>query len=241
MAILKMKSGEPVVKYVARARDLYRDLVAAGVEMKPQDLGWQVLVGLPSAFATLRTILSASETMLTVEEMLPKLVVHEQMLEGAGKEEDSEVSTAVAYAAGNKGLSGKSHEKKGSSGPRGEGHGVKKDLKCFKCLKMGHVMKDCRGKITCLTCGTSGHRARDCGKAKKEKEGAEKVAFTATKGLTMEGWVLDSGSTEHLTGDRSLFTTYEPFGGAGEIITFGNQGELWAEGVGMVDVRIHEG
>lgn len=104
MAILKMKSGEPVVKYVARARDLYRDLVAAGVEMKPEDLGWQVLVGLPSAFATLRTILSASETMLTVEEMLPKLVVHEQMLEGAGKEEDSEVSTAVAYAAGNKAL-----------------------------------------------------------------------------------------------------------------------------------------
>ena len=239
MATLKMKSGEPVVKYVARARDLFRDLVATGVEMKPEDLGWQVLVGLPPAFATLRTILSASEAMLTVEEMLPKLVVHEQMLGGAGKEDDSEVSSAVAYAAGNKGRNVKSQERKGSSGPRGEGHGVKKDLRCFKCLKTGHVAKECRGKITCLNCGTPGHRASDCRKPKTERvNGAEKpLAFNATTGTTMEGWVLDSGSTEHLSGDRSLFKTYEPLGGAGETITFGNQGELWAEGVGTVELR----
>ena len=68
--------------------------------------------------------------------------------------------------------------------------------------------------------------------------GAEKpLAFNATTGTTMEGWVLDSGSTEHLSGDRSLFKTYEPLGGAGETITFGNQGELWAEGVGTVELR----
>ena len=242
MAVLKMKSNESVVVYVARARDLFRDLVAAGVEMKPEDLSWQVLVGLPPAFSTLRTILSASETMLSVEEMLPKLVIHEQMLvqEGTRLEEveKEEVSTAVAYKAGKRGFSGKSQERKGSSEPRGDAHEVKKDLKCFKCLKTGHVAADCRGRITCHNCGTPGHVARECHKPKKEGEGEQRgVAFSATRGEANEKWVLDSGSTEHLTGDKSLFTTYEPLGGAGELITFGNKGELWAEGVGTVELR----
>lgn len=117
-----MKSGEPVVKYLARARDLYGDMQATGVEMKPQDLGWQVLVGLPPAFSTLRTILSASGTMLTVEEMLPKLLVHEQMLGEAGLEEDNEeISTAVAYTAGEKrGFSSNPKRRKGRASLREE-------------------------------------------------------------------------------------------------------------------------
>src|SRR3569833_2292251 len=38
LSTLKMRSGESVAGYVGRAQDLYRDLVAAGVEMKPDDL-----------------------------------------------------------------------------------------------------------------------------------------------------------------------------------------------------------
>ena len=62
---LKMKSGEPVTMYVGWAKDLYRDLVATGFEMKPDELAWSVLAGLSSTFSTLRTILEASEGALS--------------------------------------------------------------------------------------------------------------------------------------------------------------------------------
>ena len=68
----------------------------------------------------MRTIISASETTLKIEQILPKLVVHEQMSGGVGKSVENEESKAVAYAAGKNGYRGKSREKKGRASQRGE-------------------------------------------------------------------------------------------------------------------------
>ncbi|GAQ93030.1 protein with ribonuclease H-like and integrase domains [Klebsormidium nitens] len=102
---LKMKSGEPVTMYVGRAKNLYRDLVATGVEMKPDELAWSVLAGLPKTFSILRTILEASESAISsVDAILPKLLVHEQGFEESPKEKGGGGSdSAVAYVAGQKG------------------------------------------------------------------------------------------------------------------------------------------
>ncbi len=99
MNSLKMLADEGVTRYVARARDLYRDLRAAGQEMKEEELAWSVLTGLPSSFDTLVTILEVESEELTLEMMLPKLVVHEQRLGGGAKSADVESDKAVAYAA----------------------------------------------------------------------------------------------------------------------------------------------
>ena len=45
---LKMASGEPLAKYVARARQLRNDLAATGHIIPASDLVWSVLGGLPS-------------------------------------------------------------------------------------------------------------------------------------------------------------------------------------------------
>ena len=132
---LKMKPGEPVTMYVGRAKDLYRDLVATGFEMKPDELAWSVLAGLPKSFSTLRTILEASESAISsVDAILPKLLVHEQGFEESPKEKGGGGSdSAVAYVAGRKGKE-KVHGKDESRG---------KGPKCYNCGEFGHIARMC--------------------------------------------------------------------------------------------------
>ena len=81
--------------------DLYRDLLTTGFEMKPEELAWSVLAGLPSAFNTLRTIMETSEgAMSSLDAILPKPLVHEQGFKTVKDEGGSGGSeSAVAYAA----------------------------------------------------------------------------------------------------------------------------------------------
>jgi hypothetical protein len=68
---LKQESGEPVAKYVGRVKDLERELLAAGVEVKPEDLAMSVITGLSKEFDTLVTVLVAADVVKSVDEMLP--------------------------------------------------------------------------------------------------------------------------------------------------------------------------
>ena len=57
------------------------------------------------------------------------------------------------------------------------------------------------------------------------------------EGVAAGEWLVDSGSSQHLTGDKSLFETLDMFGGSGREFTFGDKGTLWAEGSGSVELR----
>ncbi|GAQ92418.1 hypothetical protein KFL_010110040 [Klebsormidium nitens] len=71
LSTLKMQSGESVAAYVGRAQDLYRDLLAAGSNMKPDDLSFSVLAGLSSRFEGVVTVLTTTKEELgKVEELL---------------------------------------------------------------------------------------------------------------------------------------------------------------------------
>ena len=113
LSTLRMRSGESVAGYVGRAQDLYRDLVAAGVDMKPDELSFSVLAGLSSHFEGVVTVLtSTKEELGSVEEILPTLQVFEQR-HGLSGEQDGGASgsaTAVAYAAKGGNFAGKGRE-----------------------------------------------------------------------------------------------------------------------------------
>ncbi|CAK9877227.1 unnamed protein product [Sphagnum jensenii] len=53
------------------------------------------------------------------------------------------------------------------------------------------------------------HMKRDCPKRGKSKN-SQGVAFTAVEEVDPGQWFLDSGASQHMTGDKSLFKTLEP-------------------------------
>jgi hypothetical protein len=68
---LTLGSGEPISMYVARAEDSHKILTAAGFDMKPEELAFAILAGLPDENGTLVTILEATSKKMSAKEMLP--------------------------------------------------------------------------------------------------------------------------------------------------------------------------
>jgi len=233
---LKQESGKTVAKYVGRAKDLERELLAAGAEVKPEDLAMSVITGLSKEFDTLVTVLVAADAVKSVDEMLPQLQIHEQTkrLKASSLDlDEKESTTAVAYAA-----------RKG-----GSGKGKKASMRCHKCGELGHFERECckgsqgsegsdksRNKKGCFTCGSPDHMKKDCPKRGKSKS-SQGVAFTAAEEADPGQWFLDSGASQHMTGDKSLFKTLEPLKDGEREIKFSNKGVLKATGVGTMELR----
>jgi hypothetical protein len=99
---LKQELGEPMAKYVGRAKDLERELLVVGAEVKPEDLAMSVITGLSKEFDTLVIVLVATNAVKSIDEMLPQLQIHEQIerLKASSFDlDEKESTTAVAYAA----------------------------------------------------------------------------------------------------------------------------------------------
>ena len=79
LAQLKMGPGEPLTKYVGRARDIQDQLRAAGHDVADQEVVWAVLAGLPAHYDTVVTVLeTTTDKDMSLEDILPKLLQVEQ-------------------------------------------------------------------------------------------------------------------------------------------------------------------
>ena len=100
----------------------------------------------------------------------------------------------------------------------------KSQIECFNCHKKGHIQRNCRSP-----------RAEP----PTEEANTAWVAVTNTAGLPKQqnsnNWVLDSGCTQHMTFDRSLFVDYTPYQGE---VRIANGQILEAPGTGTIEVRI---
>ena len=111
---LKLAVDEPLTKYVARARGIRDQLLAAGQEIKEEEVAWSVLAGLPDNYESMVNIIEAGSEELDLDDMLPKLLIVEQRMA------KQLPGTVAAYYHGS------------GNGPN-----------CWKCGKKGHVHRDC--------------------------------------------------------------------------------------------------
>ena len=124
---LNMSPAEPVAVYIGRAKDIQTKLRQVGHEVADQDLAFSVMAGLPPAYNMISTVLMNAERELSLDDMLPKLLQSEMMMQ---PERHSEAALSATRQPGKR--------------PGGQRPNGKKEMrKCFYCDKTGHVKAEC--------------------------------------------------------------------------------------------------
>ena len=232
---LKMGPGEPLTKYVGRARDIQDQLRAAGHMVADQEVAWAVLAGLPAHFDTVVTVLeTTSDKDMSLEDILPKLLQVEQ------RERQKERPDERALMA-----------KPRNSFGSGRGHHVDKRGKiCHYCGKKGHFKAECDKKRR--------DEARHSGGGKQQalqqqahqqfsalaltmqhcKAAAGYGSSNRSSAISTHRWVLDTGASLHMTPHGSILVNVRPM--TEDItVSFGNGSK--GKPIAMGDVLLRTG
>ena len=195
---LRKGPKEEITQYIARAKEIASDLDSIGLKTEPAELVLPIMAGLPKEYSMLVTIVGASKTEYTLEEVLQMLLIHEQQIIAEGRQE-----TVPVYGMRDLSFKGKSRGQPRQNKPRGapvqqqesrsSGAPPKRIVgNCFYCDKPGHMQRDCRSRI------------------EDEKRGIQRtIAFSAsTVAADSNDWIIDSGATKHLTPNGQLLYNY---------------------------------
>jgi gag-polypeptide of LTR copia-type/Domain of unknown function (DUF4219) len=117
---IKLGRDEPITKYVARAKNIRDELLAAGHDITEEEVVWSVLAGLPDAYKTIKTIIMNMEAELYVDTIMPMLLKEEQESRPLHEDEHKRGTTAAFM---------------GREGP---------NFRCWYCQKTGHTQAHCR-------------------------------------------------------------------------------------------------
>jgi len=97
-------------------------------------------------------------------------------------------------------------------------------------------------------CGNDGHWPKDCYKRKSEEAGdgrnnrTREFTFLAAEEVEQPGmgWIIDSGASQHLCGDRAQFSTYSKISSE-QAITIADVTRIQAVGSGEVQIDTEGG
>lgn len=234
LSTLKLQPGEPIIKYVGRAKIVRSELAIAGVKKDEESLVLHLLRGLPPAYGVIQTILKSGDAPLRMASTTVKLLSLEKELAAS---EETELPPAVTSY-----LSKLSFKGDGPKPPKDHHDPKGKNKKrCHYCRLTGHLIDECRKRVA------ADERQKAGNKGEKKKE-HKKVAFSArvkrggTRDRTADPradvWVVDSRAAHHLTtGDGSFVLTDgrgadEVMMAAGHVVNAAGAGEatLKAEG-----------
>ncbi|KAI5412682.1 hypothetical protein KIW84_057362 [Lathyrus oleraceus] len=157
---------------------------------------------------------------LSVDALQSSLLVHEQKFKGEGGEEHALKVTHEGYG-------GRGRGKAAFRGGRGQGRGrgrlnwSKDTVECYKCHKFGHFQYECHTNCANLN----------------ESEEMMLMAYTDTLGGDRDDvWFIDSGGSNHMCGDSSLFCDLEK--GFNKVVRLGNYASMNVVGKGNVRLTV---
>ena len=87
LSSLRKEPKEEITKYIVRAKGIASDLDAIGHPTEPSELVLPIMAGLPKEYSVLVSIVGASKTEYTLEEILQILLIHEQQIIAEGRHE----------------------------------------------------------------------------------------------------------------------------------------------------------
>ena len=129
--------------------------------------------------------------------------------------------------------------KKGESSKEGNSNQKKKNfdkkkIQCFKCEKFGHFASKCWS-------GKEKQAKNDEEEAKIEQDGSDSeslfmmVTTTSNESCNSESWFLDTGCSNHMTGNKTWLREVDP--GRNTKVKLADHRVLVAEGMGNIDIE----
>lgn len=233
------------------------DLAAeVSTEDDPLKESWimtRILSVLPSKLAHFRTSWNnVTGPTKNLDTLIERLRLEDEQLKEMTYAEGSNTSNALMARREKQGRSSNSKQEKSA-------------LACYKCGKMGHVIKECKGKpcqkyidyckkkYTCNNCKKKGHFAKECPSRKEgnNQENGKSIrkAFLTTALSTVDfdiskdretSWYQDCGASQHMTSHREWFVQLveldEPIP-----IVIGDSTRLDGVAVGNIEMEAFDG
>lgn len=219
--VLEMKESEKVEEYFTRVLTITNQMRSNGEIMDDSKVVEKILRTLSEKFMYVVVSIEESKEIenISLDELQSSLVVHEQKFKKTEKGEDQVLN--VTYGRG-MGARGRGFNGRGRGRGRGRNFFNKSTVECYNCHQLGHFQYECPKKE---------EEANYAGIEEKEdmllmayiEEGVsneESMVNETTEFLLMVNtgeqekmrrkvWFLDSGCSNHMSGDISLFSTMD--------------------------------
>lgn len=221
---LRLEKGEKVQDYISRAEYLASQLEDIGSPIPDTTLVSKIVSGLNEDFQSFMTMWMAVPLKeQTMSNMLGKLMAEEHM-KNQFRRGESSANTSQSDKPQSKSNFKKSSKRNDKKGKRSN-FDIKK-ASCYGCGEKGHLRRDCPRKEK--------REDKSDNRESSEKEVKSLIAEAHTS-CSNDGWIIDSGATEHMTFDASNYVSYRKLDEP-KPIRFGNN--QYGMGIGTGKIRI---
>ncbi|CAL9003906.1 unnamed protein product [Prunus brigantina] len=259
----RMKDNESFSVYVAKLFDLINQMKSYGEELPRERVVQKLLISLPRSYDSICSVIEHSKDLdtLEIQEVVASLKNFELRLDRHTENSTEKAFTSLniesksskngSSSGGNKSQknwkgNGKNWNNKSNSNPKPNASNDGTKTPCKHCEKLHYGKCWFEGKPKCRGCGKFGHMVRDCHgnhpvhkvnyANQVEEAGTLFYVCNAMTGVKLNNsWYVDSGCSNHMTGDEGLLidirrdVTSKVKMGTGETVQVAGKGTLVIE------------
>ncbi|KAG6487034.1 hypothetical protein ZIOFF_055615 [Zingiber officinale] len=245
---LKMGEQEMVHDFSSRTAEIVNQIKSCGDTIEDKRVVGKMLRSLPSKFDHVAAAIEESKDLskITMYELTGSLLAHEQRINRSSDSltEQAFESKQVPKSKYNNKGKWRNNNRENKQSQNSDNNGG-----CIICKKTNHVSKDCFHK--CKRCKIPNHSQRDCWFQNKEKnkgkeeakfsnETKEEILFYSSANQPSKSvWYLDSGCSNHMTGNHDTFVKLDP--NITSQIILGDGSQKSGKGKGDIAVQTKEG
>jgi len=226
--LFKMKSGVSLQQHLDDFNAIIMDLEKVEAKFSDEDQAILLLCSLSSSYDHFVETMMYSRTDISLADVKNALSSKSDMEKRSDGSESSKSEALVARGKGKERSFSKNTSKTKSRD---------KDIICHYCKKKGHKISECfklQNKEKQLGSGSGDHSGSNVAESDSDF-----VLAATDSSEAADGWVIDTGSTFHLTPNKHWFSSYESMSGG--MVVMGNGDRCEVAGVGSVRLRTHDG